>query len=92
MRIKKRKFIIIVVVITILLIITVFLFINISFKNKIVESGDTIRVEYTGTLEDGTQFDSSVGRSPLEFTAGSGQTIPAQPTPCPTPQASTQPA
>ena len=38
--------------------------------------GDTIKVHYTGTLDDGTVFDSSVGRKPLEFTIGLGQMIP----------------
>jgi len=38
--------------------------------------GDTIRVHYTGTLDNGTVFDSSVGRKPLEFTIGLGQMIP----------------
>jgi peptidylprolyl isomerase len=41
-----------------------------------VENGNTVKVHYTGTLEDGTQFDSSAGRDPLEFTVGSGQIIP----------------
>ncbi|MBV7378539.1 FKBP-type peptidyl-prolyl cis-trans isomerase [Maritimibacter dapengensis] len=40
------------------------------------KSGDTVRIHYTGTLNDGTVFDSSQGRDPLEFTVGSGQIIP----------------
>ncbi len=39
------------------------------------KSGDTVRINYTGTLTDGTQFDSSQGREPLEFQVGSGQII-----------------
>ncbi|MCR8547926.1 peptidylprolyl isomerase [Salipiger sp. P9] len=41
-----------------------------------VKTGDTVRIHYTGTLADGTTFDSSAGRDPLEFTVGSGQIIP----------------
>jgi peptidylprolyl isomerase len=40
------------------------------------KSGDTVRIHYTGTLDDGTQFDSSDGRDPLEFALGGGQVIP----------------
>ena len=40
------------------------------------KSGDTVRIHYTGTLDDGSVFDSSEGRDPLEFALGSGQVIP----------------
>ena len=40
------------------------------------KTGDTVRIHYTGTLTDGSTFDSSEGRDPLEFTVGSGQIIP----------------
>ena len=36
-------------------------------------TGQTVRIHYTGTLADGTQFDSSEGRAPLSLTLGSGQ-------------------
>lgn len=39
------------------------------------KQGDTVRVHYTGTLDDGRVFDSSEGRDPIEFTIGSGQVI-----------------
>jgi peptidylprolyl isomerase len=41
-----------------------------------VKTGDTVQIHYKGTLEDGSVFDSSEGREPLEFTVGSGQIIP----------------
>jgi peptidylprolyl isomerase len=41
----------------------------------VTQNGDTVKVDYTGTLSDGTVFDSSIGRTPLEFTVGAGQMI-----------------
>jgi len=40
------------------------------------KTGDTVKVHYTGRLEDGTEFDSSTGGDPLEFKLGEGEVIP----------------
>ncbi|HVV39265.1 MAG TPA: FKBP-type peptidyl-prolyl cis-trans isomerase [Candidatus Paceibacterota bacterium] len=38
--------------------------------------GDTVSVNYTGKLEDGTVFDTSVGKAPISFVLGAGTVIP----------------
>jgi peptidylprolyl isomerase len=43
--------------------------------SRTIKEGDAISVHYTGRLENGEIFDSSQGRSPLDFTVGSGQLI-----------------
>lgn len=42
-----------------------------------VKTGDTVKVHYTGKLDNGDVFDSSVGADPLQFTIGGKQMIPA---------------
>jgi FKBP-type peptidyl-prolyl cis-trans isomerase 2 len=37
--------------------------------------GDTVHVHYRGTLDDGTEFDSSAGSDPIVFTIGAGEVI-----------------
>ena len=42
----------------------------------VAQAGDVVSVNYTGKLEDGTVFDTSVGKAPIQFTLGIGQVIP----------------
>ncbi len=40
------------------------------------KNGDKVKVHYKGTLDDGSVFDTSEGKDPLEFTLGAGMIIP----------------
>jgi peptidylprolyl isomerase len=57
-----------------LVIVSIFLVLGCSSEPQ-VKDGDTVKVHYKGTLEDGSVFDSSEGREPLQFVVGSGQMI-----------------
>ena len=75
----KNTFKIIIVVIVIIAVFWFFLsFLGLSgtINTKQVKQGDTVKAEYTGTFDNGTVFDTSEGREPLEFVAGTGQMIP----------------
>jgi len=41
----------------------------------VIKKGDKIKVDYTGSFDDGKVFDTSEGKAPLEFEAGSGMVI-----------------
>jgi len=64
----------IVLTLTIILLI-IGLIIFLLGGNMAVKKGDKIKVDYTGTFENGTVFDTSEGKQPLEFTAGEGMVV-----------------
>ncbi len=42
----------------------------------VAQAGDTVTVNYTGKLADGTVFDTSIGKAPFQFVLGAGNVIP----------------
>jgi len=48
-----------------------------SVKMEVVENGDTVMVHYTGTLDNGHVFDTTLNEEPLVFKVGAGNIIPA---------------
>ena len=69
---KKKAINIILGLLVTVLIISLVIFLG---GNVAVKEGDKVKVDYTGTFENGTVFDTSEGRRPLEFTVGSGQVV-----------------
>lgn len=64
-------------VLSVSLILTAVMLLTVSgCAPKQAETGDTVRVHYTGRLQNGEVFDTSAGGEPLEFTLGQGQMIP----------------
>ncbi len=45
-------------------------------KQEAIKTGDVVALQYTGTLSDGSVFDTSEGRAPLQFEVGAGEVIP----------------
>lgn len=69
---KKKQYS---VLATIILLVVV-LMTGCSSAIELAKTGDTVKVHYTGRLQDGTVFDTSVGSEPLELTLGQNQIIP----------------
>lgn len=57
-------------------IILVALFGFVMFNPFVARAGDTVKVFYTGSLDDGTVFDTNMNATPLAFTVGKGMVIP----------------
>jgi peptidylprolyl isomerase len=66
------------IAVLVFLLVTALLVPGCSAADEAVKAkdGDTVQVNYTGKLADGTVFDSSIGRQPLEVVLGKGQVIP----------------
>ncbi len=70
---KKRKklifsFLILAVIVLLLVVIG-------GGSGKVIKEGSKVKLHYTGTLDDGSVFDSSLNKQPLEFVVGAGQVI-----------------
>ena len=57
-------------------VVIVAILLLVVFNPFVAKAGDTVNIYYTGTLDDGTIFDSNVNGSPLTFTVGKGMVIP----------------
>ena len=55
---------------------TILLIATIGCAPRVAQEGDVVTVDYVGEFVDGTQFDSSKGRDPLQFQLGQGRVVP----------------
>jgi len=55
---------------------TILLIATMGCAPRVAQEGDVVTVDYVGEFVDGTQFDSSKGREPLQFTIGQGMVVP----------------
>lgn len=70
----KQNMVILIAVALIVIIGAIYLVTSVN-ATPVVATGDNVSVYYTGTLTNGTVFDSNVGKQPLQFTVGAGQLI-----------------
>ncbi len=68
-KMKKSYILIFFALLSVMLLVT-------ACGTAIAQEGNTVQINYTGKLDDGTVFDSSEGKSPLEFKLGEGRIIP----------------
>jgi len=73
---EQYKLVGIVAAIIVLVIAVIAIYFVFVVPPVVVAAGDTINVTYTGTFDNGTVFDTNVGKSPLTFTVGAGKMIP----------------
>jgi len=71
MKVKKKRYFLLLIS----LLFGMILLVGGCSGTATAKSGDKVKVDYTLKLSDGTIFDTSVGKTPLEFTLGQNQVV-----------------